>query len=247
VRSVALPIRELTSGGIGSMSWPWSVGLAVLGGMVGLWMAAHATTLESPPKSGWRAAALYACGATAGALVGVGQLYGAGLAGLMFLLVYSGDRPLLLRRAWMPLGASGLGALTWLATSVARFGLVHGLRRLAEFPFPYAAYLFQQFPILVVVFGGMFLWRAFRAPEPQDHYARVCLAAVTVYVAVAGAFTEWCCTRYLLPAYPFLRDGGSSSRRPCGSPRRPRPASGRAREHSALWPACERPNPHVSL
>ncbi len=204
VRSVALPIRELTSGGIGSMSWPWSVGLAVLGGMVGLWMAAHATTLESPPKSAWRAAALYACGATAGALVGVGQLYGAGLAGLMFLLVYSGDRPLLLRRAWMPLGASGLGALTWLATSVARFGLVHGLRRLAEFPFPYAAYLFQQFPILVVVFGCMFLWLAFRAPEPQDHYARVCLAAVTVYVAVAGAFTEWCCTRYLLPAYPFL-------------------------------------------
>ncbi len=177
--------------------------LAAGGAALGAWAAALARSADSSAGSGFRVTARLTTAMLAGALAGLGQLYGATLAAVIFLFLQPGSRRDLAKiRAPVALLAL-LGTARATALLLAN-GPGAGLRQVLAFPFPYAGLLAIQFPTLVVLFSVICLWLALRSPAEEEYRLRACALFVLASVGVLGVASKLWVIRYMLPAYPFV-------------------------------------------
>jgi hypothetical protein len=186
------------------ISGPWLVVLAVIGGGAGLSTAVIAL---GPNRGGSRIlgqVAIVVSGAAAGALAWAGQLYGACLAGVVFLILLPGDRSVLVKRARIPLALVVVPAIIWFIGAVLANGPREGLKAISVFPYPYPLYLAYQFPLILLLFGVVCVAVALRTATQEDRPLRAALLAGLLPIAAVGAVSRWGGTRYLFAAYPFL-------------------------------------------
>ncbi len=181
--------------------WRWP--LMTAGAAAGTWFAVRAGRALPEPLRGVRRLAHAASGLAAGALAGAGHLYGAGLSGLVFLLLDPAPARRTVRAAaapaallWVVAAASAVGA-------VATYGPVEGAKSLLRFPFPYFVPLARQSVGVAMLFGAATMWMALAPDRPQQRGLRMCVLAVVVGIAGIGAARAWGGTRFLLPLYPF--------------------------------------------
>ena len=193
---------ETTEQSAGGLSRLFIV-LGIMGAGVGLSVAAAVKhSIRHAPLLG-QAALLLTAMAT-GALAWTGQLYGACMAGLVFLLLLPGSKSSLFRRILVPLALVALPALVWLALAFLGQGLREGLKSLSTFPYPYPLYLAYQFPVILGLFGGVCLAIALRETTQADRPLRATILAGLLPVLAVGAVSRWGGTRYLFAAYPFI-------------------------------------------
>jgi hypothetical protein len=179
---------------------------AVVGLLVGLASGSLLARNGLPPRS-WiiRLAVVLAAAAT-GAMVGMGQFYGAALFVLILLLVDGRTVPELVRRTWLLLvilAVLGTGALALHFTSSAS---VYGaLRASVALPFPYLAYFADLFPGLIAMLIAIATVAAFRRGVLAEHRtARVFGLLTLLPIAAMGLVSQWGGIRYLLACYPFM-------------------------------------------
>ncbi len=181
----------------------WALVFAIAGAILGLWAWWRS---EPGARRHWDtpvvARALVA--AAAGALASMGQLHGAALSLLLFLILHPAERSRLLRTAGPPLAVTAVLAAGWAVAAVVRHGVVPGIKILVGFPYPYLANLGEQFAVVVLTFGAVCVWLALTPARPEDTGVRTCAVATLAVTAVVGVLRRWAGTRFLLPAYPFL-------------------------------------------
>lgn len=182
-------------------AWRWPLTLA--GAVTGAWLAARAWRALPEPFPGARWLAHLASGLAAGALVGAGHLYGAGLAGLVFLLLDPAPARRTIRAAAAPAALLCAIALASAAGAIASHGLIEGAKSLLRFPFPYFVPLARQSYGATVLFAGAAVWMALAPDRPEHRGLRMSILAVVVGVAAIGAAQAWGGTRFLLSLYPF--------------------------------------------
>lgn len=181
--------------------WRWPLTLA--GAVSGAWLAARAWRALPEPFPGARRLAHLASGLAAGALVGAGHVYGAGLAGLVFLLLAPAPAWRTMRAAAAPSALLGIIALASATGAIASYGLVEGAKSLLRFPFPYFVPLARQSYGVAALFAGAAIWMALAQDRPEHRGLRMNILAVVVGFAAIGAAQAWGSTRFLLPLYPF--------------------------------------------
>lgn len=186
------------------ISGPWSVTLAIIGGGAGLATAVVAVGANRGGSRILGQVAVVVSGAAAGALAWVGQLYGACLAGAVFLILLPGNRSVLMNRARIPLALIVFPAVIWCVAAVLAQGPREGLKAISIFPYPYPLYLAYQFPLILLLFGVVCVAVALRTATQQDRPLRAALLAGLLPIAAVGAVSRWGGTRYLFAAYPFL-------------------------------------------
>ena len=195
----------------GSQNWPWLLILrGFLGTAVGVLaslVALRANGKGSPPLC---QVAVFLAGTTAGVLAWSGQLYGACVAGLIFLVLMPGDRSALVRRLRLPGALVVAPAAVWLVVAILGQGLREGIKSVSVFPYPYPLYLAQQFPLLLALFGGVCLALALSSATQEDRPSRAAVMAALLPIVAVGAVSRWEGTRYLFAAYPFLLLAASS-------------------------------------
>lgn len=182
-------------------TWRWPLALA--GAAAGAWLAASAQRALPEPIQGARRLAHLASATTAGALAGAGHLYGAGLAGLVFLLLDPAAARRTVAAAAVPFVALGAVALASAAGAAAELGLAEGVKSLLRFPFPYFVPLARQSYGVAALFWAAAMWMALAPERPEHRGMRMCVIAVVVGMAGIGAARAWGGTRFLLPLYPF--------------------------------------------
>ncbi|KPJ89561.1 MAG: hypothetical protein AMS18_12365 [Gemmatimonas sp. SG8_17] len=194
-----------------SQGWPWLLIIrGIIGGAVGALAtlsALRANSQGSPPLC---QVAVFLAGTTAGVLAWSGQLYGACMAGIVWLILLPGDRSGLVKRLRIPFALLALPATLWLVVAILGQGLREGIKSVSAFPYPYPLYLAEQFPLLLVLFGGVCLILALREATQQDRPARAAVLAALLPIVAVGAVSRWEGTRYLFAAYPFLLLAASS-------------------------------------
>ena len=181
--------------------WRWPLTLA--GAVTGAWLAARAWRALPEPLGGPRRLAHLASGLAAGALVGAGHLYGAGLAGLVFLLLDPAPAQRTIRAAAAPTALLCAIALASAAGAIASYGLIEGAKSLLRFPFPYFVPLARQSYGVAALFAGAAVWMALAPDRPEHRGLRMSILAVVVGIAAIGAAQAWGGTRFLLSLYPF--------------------------------------------
>jgi 4-amino-4-deoxy-L-arabinose transferase-like glycosyltransferase len=195
----------------GPQGWPLLLILrGFIGGVVGALatqVALRANSQGSPPLG---QVAVFLAGTTAGVLAWSGQLYGACIAGIVWLILLPGDRSGLVKRLRSPVALVVLPATLWLVVAILGQGLREGIKSVSVFPYPYPLYLAEQFPLLLVLFGGACLVLALREATQQDRPARAAVLAALLPIVAVGAVSRWEGTRYLFAAYPFLLLAASS-------------------------------------
>ncbi len=191
--------------GQGLQTWPWPlICLGFIGGVIGIVatrVVLRSNLQQSPPLC---QVAVFVAAATAGALAWSGQLYGACVAAIVFLILLPGDRSVLARRSLLPVALVGFPAILWLVVAILGQGLREGIKSVSVFPYPYPLYLAQQFPLLLMLFGGVCLVLAFREASQVDRPNRAAVLAALLPIVAVGAVSRWEGTRYLFAAYPFL-------------------------------------------
>ncbi len=134
----------------------------------------------------------------AGALAGLGQVYGAGLLMLLWLLCSpSGLQSI--RRNLAPLGAL---AVLLVACCLA-VSLQLGVKKIFAFPFAYLALFAQEFPLVIVVFLLACALLALNPTKQNFDYAKLAVLAALMPVIAIGAIKEWGGLRYVIGFYPF--------------------------------------------
>lgn len=179
--------------------WP----LALAGAAAGAWLAVRAGGAHPSPIQGARRLGHLASATTAGALAGAGHLYGAGLAGLAFLLLDPAPARRTVAASAVPFAVIGAVTLASAAGAAAELGPVEGAKSLLRFPFPYFVPLARQSYGIAALFWAAALWMALAPERPEHRGMRMCVIAVVVGVAAIGAARAWGGTRFLLPLYPF--------------------------------------------
>jgi 4-amino-4-deoxy-L-arabinose transferase-like glycosyltransferase len=179
-----------------------------MGAALGVWAAARTLLHVRPRVNGLLSAALYATAGAAGALAGAGELYGAALAGLVFLLPHPLPRRELLQRIALPALLLVLPTLagSYVALAHAAHAPVRGgaWRTLASFPSPYGVRLARQMPGVCLLFSVGTLLLALRAPRPEDRGVRISVLIVLLSLAALGLSNRAVQTRYAFSVYPFL-------------------------------------------
>src|SRR5690606_22306825 len=169
--------------------WRWPLTLA--GAVSGMWLAARAWRALQEPLPGARRLAHLASGLAAGALVGAGHLYGAGLAGLVFLLLDPAPAWRTIRAAAAPTALLCAIALASAAGAIASYGLIEGAKSLLRFPFPYFVPLARQSYGVAALFAGAAVWMALSPDRPEHRGLRMSIIAVVVGIAAIGAAQAW--------------------------------------------------------
>ncbi len=186
-----------------SPHWVWI--LALGGAAMGAWIARSASPTETQPAYRLRQFASYGIAAFGGGLLGAGQLYGAALAGLIFLLLHPGEKATLLRRAWPAILALGIAATAWLIVDVGQLGLKGGIRATMLYPFPYPKFFAEMALGVLLVFAGACVYFALRAGTTEDRPVRACLLAVLVTVLAVGLVSpHGGALRFVYPVLPFV-------------------------------------------
>lgn len=188
-------------GGPASPLTPTPVGLAavVVGLALGAWLARH--LVREGDEGPWRAVVLGTLSLLVGAMAGLGQVYGLGLAATLLLVADGRGLVDAGRRAASP-GVALLvlcaGVALW---GVAGAGLRPGLERAASVPYAHLFTLVQQAPTFFLLFIGACAAVAV-APRASAGLSACVLAAVGLLFGFGLLFEE-VPTRYLLPIYPF--------------------------------------------
>lgn len=182
----------------------WSILLAMIGGSVGLWVAARTTPEDRAPGSALRSLARYTGALAAAAFACIGQLFAASICAILFLYLHPGDRAKLFKTTKVPLIAIGLISVSWVAIVIAQRGLMPGLKMLLTYPFPYPLLVLPMFPVVALIFLGLIAYLAFRRPRVEDYFLRTCVLAVVLPFAAVGSISRWGGVRYLMETYPFL-------------------------------------------
>jgi len=183
---------------------PWLVILSTVGGGVGCLMAARVLGMNRAQSHPLAQLAIVAGGAATGAMAWAGQLYGACLAGVVFLIVLPGNRSELIKRARVPVALIVIPAIVWLVVAVLGQGPREGLKAISVFPYPYPLYLAYQFPLILLLFACVCVVFALRTATQGDRPMRAALLAALLPIVAVGAVSRWGGTRYLFAAYPFL-------------------------------------------
>jgi 4-amino-4-deoxy-L-arabinose transferase-like glycosyltransferase len=203
-----LPTPELSANGESPLTEGTGVilrvSLGVLGGLIGA-LSALSLLRSSRTTSPWLGrVALFTLGTAAPALAWAGQVYAAGLAGMIFLILFPEERRTAGARMWLLVVLTVVPATIWLSTAALTLGFREGLKSVSAFPYPYPLHLAYQFPALIALFGGVCLALILRAATPPDRPLRATVLAVLLPIVAMGAVSRWAGTRLLFPAYPFL-------------------------------------------
>jgi 4-amino-4-deoxy-L-arabinose transferase-like glycosyltransferase len=203
VTGVIADTGDATAAGVGGTTGLLAL-LAVLGGACGLYAAYTVRESVLAAASFWSRAALIAAVTAMGALAWTGQLYGACMAAAVLFIMVPGDKPVLVKRARLPLILMAVPAATWVVFAFLVYGLRDGLKAVSTFPYPYPLYLAYQFPVILVLFGSVCLAAMWRTATAEDRPLRAALLAGLLPILAVGAVSRWGGTRYLFAAYPFL-------------------------------------------
>jgi hypothetical protein len=188
---------------LASTPW-WFWALAGTGLLLGLLAATRSRTPDEGPGALLRSLASFGLAGLAGIAVFLGQLYGAALAAVLFLLLQQGDRRVLLRQLRVPAAAFVLAGLSWVVVSIGRLGLEEGLKSVVQIPFPYPFFLAQRLYGVLVLFGVLCVWLVLRPPHFEERGLRGSVGLVLATVAGLGLVAEWAPNRYLIAVYPFV-------------------------------------------
>ncbi len=135
----------------------------------------------------------------AGALAGLGQIYGAGLLLLLgFLCAPSGLD--LIKQNLRPL----LALAMLLAICCVVVSLQLGVKKSFAFPFAYLLLFAQEFPLVIGLFLLTSAWLALAPTERKFDYVKLAVLAALMPVIAIGAIREWGGLRYLMGFYPFM-------------------------------------------
>ena len=177
----------------------WAIAiLALSGALAGFWIAVRSEPVETNPGRVFRKFIRFSAAASTGALALLGQVYGAVLAGIIFLLLHPGNKLWILNKTWVPVTIIAVAVAAWLATAIGMFGAAEGLKALIAFPFPYPAYLAELFPGAFVLFAGTTAWLALQAHKPEATMLRVFALAVILPLIAVGAMSR---TTHYAPRY----------------------------------------------
>ncbi|UCG86413.1 MAG: glycosyltransferase family 39 protein [Gemmatimonadota bacterium] len=180
------------------------VSLGAIGGIATLSAATVTLRKEYTEATMLGRLSLVLAATTAGVLAWIGQIYGACLAVIFYLILLPGERSTLLQRARLPIALVAVPCVIWMVVSVLGNGLRGGIKAVSEFPYPYPLYLAQQFPVILLMFGGACLVLALRRANQSDRPLRAAVLAGLLPIVAVGAVSRWGGTRYLFAAYPFL-------------------------------------------
>lgn len=185
-----------------------SLGLTLLllfvGAATGAWLARRLVARHEG-KLPWASIfAVFAASTAACVFTLGGHLWGATLAGVTLMLLLPSPPWSLWRNGGRPLILVLLVALGWAVAAIGASGLSTGLRRLLTFPFPYAVFLWSQFPGLMVLFALSILWAITWASHERSGGLRASVLAVLLPMTALGLVSAWGGTRYLFYVYPFM-------------------------------------------
>lgn len=184
---------------------PQTVIAVLIGVILGSWVASASRVQDDDDKGAvLRTLSRYVLAILLGSLACLGQLYGAMIAGLLFLLIHPDNLTTLFTRARVPISVISLAAICHGLTAIWQLGLTSGLRALAAFPFPYPTYFAHMFPGVLMLFVGMSAYLAVRACRSDDYASRASVLATVLPLIVLGVVSEWGGQRYLIETYPFL-------------------------------------------
>lgn len=135
----------------------------------------------------------------AGALAGLGQIYGAGLLMLLGLLCAPNGLELI-KQNLRPLAALAL----LLVVCCIAVSLQMGVKKTFAFPFAYLYLFAQEFPLVIGVFLLAVVWLAFIPAKQGFDYAKLAVLAALMPIIAIGTIREWGGLRYLMGFYPFM-------------------------------------------
>jgi hypothetical protein len=179
-----------------------TAGLAGAG--IGIWAAYASRPENSSDGASLRELGRYMLGAVMGGLAFSGQLYGAGVAGFLFLLIYSQSFAVTLRRIRLPAGILLVGVVYQASISIVHHGLIDGTKEMLMFPFPYLFFLAELIPGVLVLFLGMGLYLLAVPQRTDERFIRACILAAFAPIIALGLVSKWEGMRYLIEAYPFI-------------------------------------------
>ena len=201
------PVEVLAATPFGVLSYL----LLVVGAAIGTWIAIRLRPDDPAPGSRIRVMARVVLAAGTGALAGAGQVYGAALAGGVYLMLFPEPLMSAWRRARYPLLALfAVGGIA-LVAQMATLGLTEGPRAALTFPFPYPVLLAQQMPVVLPLFAFMCLALIFGGRRDGDQGLRAAAAAALLLMGALGAISAWGGTRYLFSIYPLLLLGAGAA------------------------------------
>ena len=177
---------------------------AAVGIAVGLWLAHRGRVSDHQPGAWLRQTAHYGSAGAAGLLAATGNLHGAMLASLIFLILHPDDGKTIYQRTkpalWVLVGLAAL----WLPLSIRAQGVTGGIKSLLMFPFPYDLFMMQMYPGVFLLFVAMCLLLALH-PRKGDHITLRALSLVCLSTLLAmGVVSAWGGLRYLIEIYPFM-------------------------------------------
>ena len=189
----------------------WGFAVVAVGAALGVWIAILVRGSDRESGYGLRMLARLTLASCTGAMIGAGQLYGAALSGGTYLILFPPGIRALIARARLPLALLGALAVMVAALILLRFGMGDGIRALMTLPFPYAALLAGQMPVIMPLFAIMCAVLALREPRGDEAGLRGIVACALLTFAAMGVVSEWGGTRYLFSVYPLVLIGASAA------------------------------------
>lgn len=183
---------------------PVIVLLALLGGALGAWWGWRLVRTSDRRGEWLRSLTILASLTTAGAFAATGHLWGASLTAVVAVITHRGHLRRFIDASGLPLILVTLTASAWCVYALLTMGLGDGLSRIGTFPFPYFAFLWSQFPGLVVIFWASALWLLATGVSNARAGTACMILAVVLPMAAIGMVRAWGGTRYLFQVYPYI-------------------------------------------
>lgn len=147
---------------------------------------------------------LYSAAIFTGVLAGLGQFIGVAMTMLIMMLVAPVITWSSIKKQWpIVLGLLVISSFV-LIYNIMTVGFNPAIKNIAVFPFPYAIQLFKQFPVMMLLFFGMAIYRAISGIRTDDPVTNYFILVVLVPLFLIGVLSSWGGLRYVSIIYPFL-------------------------------------------
>ena len=180
------------------------IGQGAVGFLLGIWLGRTSKFQDFENAREFRIACRYSLAVLFGCFATTGHLHGAMLAMILLLLLYPGSLFDFLKQAYKPIAAITLLAIIVSLLTMAKSGVIPGVKLLFTFPYPNWGELNGISTGVTLLFIISMLYLAITKKD-DDKRAVINLLIIGIFpIILVGVFKKWAAVRYVMEAYPFM-------------------------------------------